>query len=102
YLPMPQEENLYLHDTVSVPKTASQEYWLRLPSFFRDQPNESRTRWLRRFDTPEKYQACTKDYFRLISGMDRSIGTILAALRADGSAENTIVVFTGDNGYFLG
>jgi|GEM_PF-3674804 len=43
-----------------------------------------------------------KNYYRLISGMDRSIGTILEALRAGGVSDNTVVVFIGDNGYFLG
>ncbi len=102
YLPMPQEENLYTGDTVPAPKTASEEYWLRLPSFFRTGENEGRRRWLKRFDTPEKYQTYTKNYYRLISGMDRSIGVILDALRTEGCADNTVVVFAGDNGYFLG
>ena len=102
YLPMPQEEKLYIDDIVPVPKTANNDYWMKLPPFFRDQPNEGRKRWAWRFDTPEKYQVYTKNYYRLISGMDRSIGTIVNALQADGSAESTIVVFIGDNGYFLG
>lgn len=102
YLPMPQEENLYASDSVPLPKTGSEECWLRLPSFFRDQTNESRARWLKRFDTPEKYQTYTKNYYRLISGMDRSISVILEELLAQGCAGETVVVFTGDNGYFLG
>jgi len=102
YLPMPQEKDLYTSNAVPVPETATEEHWLRLPSFFRDGKNESRARWLKRFDTPEKYQVYTKNYYRLISGMDRSIGVVLDALRAEGVAENTVVVFTGDNGYFLG
>jgi len=102
YLPMPQEEPLYTRDTVPVPETAGEEYWLRLPGFFRAGENESRRRWRLRFDTPEKYQTYTKNYYRLISGMDRSIGVILAALQREGCADNTVVVFTGDNGYFLG
>ena len=102
YLPMPQEKGLYTGDAVPVPKTATQDHWLRLPPFFRDQKNESRIRWQKRFDTAEKYQSYTKDYYRLISGMDRSIGVILEALRTEGVADNTVVVFIGDNGYFLG
>ncbi len=102
YLPMPQEAGLYLGETVPLPETASEEYWLRLPAFFRTGENESRNRWRLRFDTPEKYQVYTKNYYRLISGMDRSIGVILDALRTGGCADDTVVVFTGDNGYFLG
>jgi len=102
YLPMPQEEGLYLDTTVPVPTTAADEYWQRLPSFFREHENEGRRRWRWRFDTPERYQVYMKDYYRLITGMDRSIGTILDALRANGVDDNTIVIFTGDNGYFHG
>ena len=102
YLPMPQENNLYTKDTVPVPETATEEAWQKLPSFFHDSANESRRRWRKRFNTPEKYQTYTKNYYRLISGMDRSIGVILEQLKAQGVADNTIVVFTGDNGYFLG
>ena len=102
YLPMPQEHSLYADDHVTPPETSAEEFWLKLPSFFREGPNESRHRWTKRFDTPEKYQSYTKDYFRLISGMDRSIGVILDQLKTLGLADNTVVVFTADNGYFLG
>jgi len=102
YLPMPQEDSLYTDGNVLVPETATEEAWLRLPAFFRTAENESRIRWRKRFDTPEKYQIYTKNYYRLVSGMDRSIGVILQALRTEGVADNTVVVFTGDNGYFLG
>ncbi len=102
YLPMPEEQTLYIKDTVPLPETATEEAWQKLPSFFHTATNESRVRWEKRFDTPEKYQTYTKNYFRLISGLDRSIGVILDQLKAQGVAENTIVVFIGDNGYFLG
>jgi arylsulfatase A-like enzyme len=43
-----------------------------------------------------------RDYYRLISGMDHAIGELLAALREAGVTDNTIIVFTSDNGYLLG
>jgi arylsulfatase A-like enzyme len=39
-----------------------------------------------------------KTYQRMIEEMDRQIGRVLEALDANGLAENTIVVFTSDNG----
>jgi arylsulfatase A-like enzyme len=39
-----------------------------------------------------------KTYERMIEDMDRQIGRVIAALEANGLAENTIVVFTSDNG----
>lgn len=42
------------------------------------------------------------EYYGLITHMDEQIGRIMAALRASGQAENTIVIFTADNGLALG
>ena len=39
-----------------------------------------------------------KTYQRMISEMDLQIGRVLEALNANGQAENTIVIFTSDNG----
>jgi arylsulfatase A-like enzyme len=37
-------------------------------------------------------------YGRMVEGLDSSIGKVLAALEAKGLADNTIVIFTSDNG----
>jgi arylsulfatase A-like enzyme len=37
-------------------------------------------------------------YRRMIEALDRNVGTVLAALHASGRADDTIVVFTSDNG----
>ena len=42
------------------------------------------------------------DYFRCIAGADENLGRLLAALEELGLAGNTVVVFTSDNGYYLG
>jgi arylsulfatase len=102
YLPMPDDESLYENDTVPGAETATDEHWKKLPSFFREQENEGRKRWQKRFDTPEKFQTYSKNYYRLISGMDRGIGRILDELRAQNLEGDTVVVFMADNGYFLG
>src|SRR6266481_2990884 len=39
-----------------------------------------------------------KTYQRMIEEMDRQIGRVLQALDADGLTENTIIIFTSDNG----
>ena len=41
-------------------------------------------------------------YWGLVASMDRMIGRILAALRAGGLEENTLVVYTSDHGDMLG
>jgi arylsulfatase A-like enzyme len=42
------------------------------------------------------------DYHRVITAMDQQIGRLLSELERLGIAENTIVVYTSDNGYFWG
>ncbi|MDQ5980770.1 MAG: hypothetical protein QG602_3748 [Verrucomicrobiota bacterium] len=41
-------------------------------------------------------------YFRCIKAMDDCVGRLLAAVEQSGMAENTIVIFTSDNGVYLG
>ncbi len=49
-----------------------------------------------------KYQRYAKDYLRCVQSVDDSVGRILDELEALGLAENTIVVYTSDQGWFLG
>jgi len=43
-----------------------------------------------------------KNYYRTLAGVDENIGRILEALDDLGLAEDTVVVHSGDNGFFLG
>lgn len=49
-----------------------------------------------------KYQQFIKDYLRVVASMDDGIGRILDYLEAEGLDENTIVIYTSDQGFFLG
>lgn len=48
------------------------------------------------------YQLYIKDYLRCIAGVDENVGRILKYLDDNGLTENTIVIYTGDQGFFLG
>ena len=76
-------------------------YYASLPEFLRDD-TESRIRWVRRFGTPEKWEESVKRYYALIHGVDIQIGRMLSAIASMGQLDNTVVIFTGDNGFFLG
>lgn len=41
-------------------------------------------------------------YYRLIRGLDESVGKLVAELERRGLADNTIIVFSSDHGYLLG
>jgi arylsulfatase A-like enzyme len=49
-----------------------------------------------------KYQRYIKDYLRCVQSIDDSVGQLLDYLEADGIAEDTIVIYTSDQGFFLG
>jgi len=52
------------------------------------------TRW--------KYQTYMKDYLRTVRGVDDSVGEVLDYLEQNGLAENTIVMYSSDQGFYLG
>ena len=93
-------DHLYRDAKFPVPKTMTDEFFESRPAFLKD--TESRVRFKWRFDEPKKYQEMVAGYYRMISGVDLVVGRIRAALKAKGLDENTVIVFTADNGYFLG
>jgi arylsulfatase A-like enzyme len=100
FLPQPGSMELYKDSVIPVPATAGDEFFKRLPPFIANDQNEGRNRWHWRFDTPEKYQTMMKNYYRLATEVDTTCGRVLAELRQQGVLENTLVIFTTDNGYF--
>jgi len=49
-----------------------------------------------------KYQRYVKDYLRCVKAVDENIGRMLDWLDESGLAENTIVIYSSDQGWFLG
>lgn len=49
-----------------------------------------------------KYQRYMKDYLRSVAAVDEGVGRVLEYLDENGLAENTIVVYTSDQGFYLG
>lgn len=51
-----------------------------------------------------KYQRYSKDYLRCVAGVDKNVGRLLDWLDSQAAAvrDNTIVVYAGDQGFFIG
>jgi arylsulfatase A-like enzyme len=49
-----------------------------------------------------KYQRYMQDYLATIQSVDDSVGRLLAFLDASGLAKKTVVIYTSDQGFFLG
>jgi arylsulfatase A-like enzyme len=56
--------------------------------------NEEARKW--------KYQRFIKDYLACVKSVDDNVGRVLDFLKKNGLEENTLVVYTGDQGFFLG
>ena len=93
-------DDLYKDAKFSAPKAMTDEFFNAQPEFLRK--TESRVRFNWRFDEPKKYHEMVAGYYRMISGVDLVVGRIREALKKKGLADNTVLVFTSDNGYFLG
>jgi arylsulfatase A-like enzyme len=98
--PDPADLGLYAKDVIPEPKTATDAAWKRMPGFLRE--SEGHVRWQTRFGTPAMFQDTAKNIYRLITGVDRAIGEMIAKLEERGLRENTLIVFTSDNGFFMG
>lgn len=48
------------------------------------------------------YQRYVKDYLRCVAAIDQNVGRLLDYLKANGLDENTIVIYSSDQGFFLG
>ncbi len=49
-----------------------------------------------------KYQRYIKDYLRCIASVDANVGRLLRYLDVSGLAKNTVVVYSSDQGFYLG
>jgi len=96
----PALDALYASEKMPIPATARKEFYDSFPDFLKGTRN--RERWFWRFDTPEKFQEMVKGYYRMITAIDETIGRITDEINKLGIADNTIIVFMGDNGYYLG
>jgi arylsulfatase A-like enzyme len=82
------EEQLAAWNRVYDPIT--EDFKQRYPSM----TEEDKMRW--------KYQRYMQDYLACIAAVDEGVGTLLDYLDQEGLTESTIVVYTSDQGFYLG
>ena len=70
------------------------------PNFLKTTINRERFFW--RWNTSQKYQTNMRAYYRMVSGIDGAIGRFIKVLEELGMRDNTIIVYTADNGYHMG
>ncbi|MES2598535.1 MAG: sulfatase [Verrucomicrobiota bacterium] len=101
HYPWPESTNgMYEDRSIPPPRLGDPAIYEAHPQFLKDSINRSRFFW--GYDTPEKYETNVRAYYRMISGIDKGITRVLAALKEAGLDDNTIIVYSADNGYYLG
>ena len=96
---IPEPETLYddYSNRGEAIKRATQKIGMRHTKF------EKETRhlkgWVRK---AQQYQIYMKKYLRCVASIDDNIGRVLDYLDESGLAEDTIVIYTSDQGFFLG
>ena len=92
--------SLYEDIEIPKPKLSDPEIYDKHPEFLKKSFNRERYFW--RWDTDEKYQINMKAYYRMISGYDNVIKRVLETLKEQGLDENMIIIYSSDNGYYMG
>ena len=98
---MEETKSLYVNDTLPRPKTWTEQHWDDLPWFFNNR-NEGRRRWKNRFDSEENYQDKLKNLYRMATEVDAVVGAVVEELKEQGVYNNTLLIFTTDNGNLHG
>ncbi len=101
HFPWPKAvDGMYENQQMPEPRLNDPAIYESQPDFLKESINRARYFW--RWDTPEKYQTNMRAYFRMLSGLDGAIARVLKTLEKQGLAENTIIVYSADNGYYMG
>ena len=101
HFPWPRAvDGLYEKDEIAPPRLNDPKIFENQPTFLKTTINRERFFW--RWNTDTKYRTNMRAYLRMVSGIDNAMGRFLKALEAKGLADNTIIVYTADNGYHMG
>lgn len=109
HLPAPRHTDLYLGEELPLPPydTHKETFkgkpeWQRKKTFGFDWKNNLPIpSELPEKDWPINYDR-NMDLLRCLSAIDESLGKVLATLEEMGELENTVVIYSSDNGYFMG
>ena len=96
----PALADLYRGAEMPVPQTATPEAAARKPAFLRHSLGSAGGRRLAADHA--KLRSQIHHYYRLVSTVDLAVGKVRKALADHGLAGNTVILFSSDNGHFLG
>ncbi|MDX2445424.1 MAG: sulfatase [Bacteroidales bacterium] len=92
----------HMYENIEAPEPylSNPEIFENHPAFLKNSLNRERYFW--RWDTKEKYQTNMIAYYRMISGYDKVMERIISSLKEKGFDKNTVIIYSADNGYYMG
>lgn len=118
WIPHPRHAHLYQEGTIPEPETlfddhasmsrAVRHVRMSIADDLTDHdlkqplPEELKGEENREARTRRNYQLYMRDYLQTVQAVDENVGRILDTLEEKGLAENTLVIYTSDQGFFLG
>jgi choline-sulfatase len=93
-------DGMYDDVAMPAPRLNDPAIFEALPDFL--QTSITRERFFWRWNTEQKYQTNMRAYLRMVSGIDAAVGRLIKALDEAGLADNTIIVYSADNGFHMG
>ena len=113
WTPAAKYTNLYAHTNLPLPATFNDDYagrshaageaTMRMRDLTRTDLKAPVPEGLTEQQEKEwRYQRYIKDYVRVVQSMDDNVGRVLDYLESSGLRSNTVVIYTSDQGFFLG
>lgn len=96
----PAVKSVAAGETIPLPAGATLENARNEPQIVKD--SLGRPSGMAYLEKPAVYQKHIHDYYRLVSSMDLGIGRVMELLKARGLDQDTVILFTSDNGHFKG
>ena len=104
----PRKEGEYLTDREAyeaaefIKKNKKNPFFLYLCNYAVHTPIQGQKHLIEKYDKKEKTNQKSSTYAAMVEAVDNCIGTIVKTLEEEGIADNTMIIFTGDNGGLLG
>ena len=96
----PALKDLYVDAGLPLPETAAGQAVAAKPAFLRESLGSPGGKRLA--ENHEELRTHIGHYYRMVTSLDAAVGKIRKALASHNVADNTVIIFTSDNGHFLG
>ena len=98
----PKNETKLLYENITIPEPDMNVSMSKLPDFLQRDRTAARRKFHERYRTKKHFQTHMRNYYALVTGIDRACEAIVDRLKSEGLYDNTMIIFTTDNGMFHG